>query len=245
MAESRPKLRFKIAAKINIALVPLLAACLVVGMIGLEEYLRVFFQARAELEATRLAQTVELALRQTMLKKPGLALDATLADVRKTPDILRLWVIDKEGRLAHADDPALVGKMIDRSHNSVSQIFHAASRVPQATSVFTVDDSGNQVLRHVRPIANEKPCWGCHDSSARLNGILLVHQSTQPFQTALWTIQRRLTGTGVITVLLLAFIVVLVTTVLVQRPVARLIAEVRKVGTGDLSARVPVEGNDE
>jgi diguanylate cyclase (GGDEF)-like protein len=92
---------------------------------------------------------------------------------------------------------------------------------------------------------NDKVCWECHDPKIRLNGILLLEESTQPFQGALWTIQRRLGATGGITLAVLALITLLVTTVLVQRPVGRLMAGVRQLGTGDLTVRVPVHGRDE
>jgi len=75
--------------------------------------------------------------------------------------------------------------------------------------------------------------------------LLLLDQSTQLFQRALWTIQRGLGATGGITLAILAFITLLVTTVLVQRPVGRLMAGVRQLGTGDLTVRVPVRGRDE
>ena len=52
-------------------------------------------------------------------------------------------------------------------------------------------------------------------------------------------------ATGGITLAVLALITLLVTTVLVQRPVGRLMAGVRQLGTGDLTVRVPVRGRDE
>ena len=244
-AETRGGWLFSLRVKLIAVLVPLMAVCLLVAMLGLGKYLMEFFQRRAELETARLGQAVELALRQSMLRKPELALSATLADVERTPSIRRVWVIDKNGRVAHAADQAVIGLVLDKTKNSICTVCHAGRVIAEARTVFTQDEAGTPILRHVRPIANDKVCWGCHDPKIRLNGILLLEESTQPFQGALWTIQRRLGATGGITLAVLALITLLVTTVLVQRPVGRLMAGVRQLGTGDLTVRVPVRGRDE
>lgn len=243
--ETRSGWFFSLRMKLIAVLVPLMAVCLLVAMIGLGMYLKDFFERRAQLEANRLSQAVELALRQSMLRKPDLALSAVLSDIHQTPDILRIWVIDLNGRVVHADDPGAIGLVLDKTQNSICKSCHGEGEVPAASSYFTQDKAGTSILRHVRPIANEKACWGCHDPKVRFNGMLLVDQSTQPFQRAIWAIQRRLGTTGGITLAALALATVLATTVLVQRPVARLMAGVRQLGTGDLSVRVPVRGRDE
>ncbi len=244
-AETRGSWLFSLRLKLIALLVPLMTLCLLVAMVGLGKYLNGFFQLRAELETGRLGKAIELALRQSMLRKPELSLNATLADVGQTPSIRSVWVIDKNGRVAHAADQAVIGLVLDKSQNSICTVCHAGRVVADARTVFTQDETGTPILRHVRPIANEKVCWGCHDPKIGLNGILLLEESTQHFQGALWTIQRRLAATGGITLAVLALITLLVTTVLVQRPVGQLMAGVRQLGTGDLTVRVPVRGRDE
>src|SRR3990172_9092987 len=154
--ETRGSWLFSLKMKLIVVLVPLMTVCLLVAMVGVGKYLKEFFQQRAELEATRLGQAVELALRQTMLRKPELALSDVLADVHQTPDILRIWVIDKNGRVAHADDPAVIGLVLDRTQNSICTICHTDGQIPGDQTVFTQDEEGTPILRHVRPIANEK-----------------------------------------------------------------------------------------
>lgn len=244
-AETRWGWMFSLRVKLIAVLVPLMTVCLWMAMLGLGNYLTEFFQRRAEVETARLGQAVELALRQSMLRKPELALGASLADVERTSSIRRVWIIDKNGRVAHAADRAVIGRLLDKTRNSICTVCHAGSRIALARTVFTQDEAGAPILRHVRSIANDKVCWECHDSKTRLNGILLLEESTQPFQAALGTIQRRLGATGGITLTALALITLLVATVLVQRPVGRLMAGVRQLGTGDLTVRVPVRGRDE
>jgi diguanylate cyclase (GGDEF)-like protein len=222
-----------------------MSACLLLAIVGLGRYLNEFFRHRAELETARLGQTVELALRQSMLKKPDLTLSRTLADVQQTPGILRVWVIDKNGRVARAGNQAAVGRVLDKTQNAICKACHAGTLFAGARTVFTQDEAGRPILRSVRPIANEEACWGCHDPKTRLNGILLLEESTQPYQMALRTIQGRLSATGGVALVVLAVITVLATTLLVHWPVGRLMACVRQLGAGDLAVRVPLHGRGE
>jgi diguanylate cyclase (GGDEF)-like protein len=245
MSKTRGGWLFSLRVKLAAVLIPLTVLSMLVAMVGLGKFLHEFFQRRAELETAQLGQAVELALRQSMLRKPELALSETLADVEKTPGVRRVWVIDKNGRVAHAADRIVIGRALDKKKDSVCNVCHTDGVMPEARTLFTRDEAGTPILRHVRPIANENACWGCHDSRIRLNGILLLEESTQTFSVALHTIQRRLGATGGITVAILAIMTLLVTTVLVERPVSRLMAGVRQLGTGDLAVRVPVRGRDE
>ena len=165
---------FSLRVKLVAVLVPLMTVCLLIAMLWLGKYLMEFFQRRAELETSRLGQAVELALRQSMLRKPELALSASLADVKRTPSIRRVWVINKHGRVAQAADPAVIGLVLDKTKDSICTVCHADRVIPDVRTVFIRDEAGTPILRHVRSIPNDKACWGCHDPKIRLNGILLL-----------------------------------------------------------------------
>jgi diguanylate cyclase (GGDEF)-like protein len=245
MSQSRGGWLFSLRVKLVAVLIPLMVVSMAVAMIGLGKFLKDFFQRRAELETAQLGQAVNSALRQSMLRKPELALTDTLAELEKTPSIRRVWVIDKKGRVAHAADRGMVGRVLDKKRDPICNVCHTNGVNPEARTFFTRDEANTPILRHVRPIANEEACWGCHDANIRLNGILLLEGSTQTFHDALGMVQRRLGATGGITLAVLALTTLLVTTVLVERPVRRLMAGVRQMGTGDLAAKVPVRGRDE
>lgn len=236
---------FSLRVKLILVLVPLMTVSMLVAMLGLGGYLSEFFRRRAESETARLGKTVEQALRQSMLKTPGLSLSATMADIERTPGIRRVWIIDKDGRVAHAADRSVVGVTLEKSKDPVCTVCHTDKVISEARTVFTEDEARIPILRHVRPIENEKACWGCHDPKIRFTGILLLEESTEPFQSALATIQRRLGATGGITLIALGLITLLATGILIQRPVSRLMAGVRQLGAGDLTVRVPVMARDE
>jgi diguanylate cyclase (GGDEF)-like protein len=236
---------FSLRMKLVAALIPLIVISMLLAMVGLGEFLQGFFRRRAEMETEQLGQTVKAALRQAMLRRAVLSFSDTLADVQKTPNIRRVWIINKTGRVAHASDRAMIGKQLDRNKDPTCTVCHANVLIPGTRTFFTRDEAGAPVIRHVSLIENDQACWGCHDSKARLNGILLLDESTDTFRSALWTVERRLGATGGITLAVLIATILLLTTLLVGRPVSRLMAGVRQLGTGDLTVRIPVRGRDE
>ena len=210
--ETRASWLFSLRVKLVAMLIPLIVICMLLAMVGLGKFLQDFFQRRAELETEQVGQAVKAALRQSMLRRPVLSFSDALADVQKAPNIRRVWIIDTTGRVAHASDRAMVGKQLDRSKDPTCTVCHANVVTPETRAFFTHDETGIPVIRHVSVIENDQACWGCHDSKVRLNGILLLDESTDTFRNALWTVERRLGATGGITLAILVAMTLLVTT---------------------------------
>lgn len=243
--EARRGVRHSLRVKLLTALIPLMAISMLLAMAGLGKFLRDVFHDRAELETARLGIAVKSALRESMLRNPELALNNILADLGKTPGIQRIWVIDKNGRVAHAADRSVIGKVLNKRQDPRCTVCHSNGKVPEAQTYFTHDEAGAPIVRHMSLIENEKQCWTCHGSEARLNGVLLLEESTGTFHDAVWTVERRLGATGVLTLAFIVLASVVVTTKVIERPIGRLMAGVRQLGKGDLSVRIPVCGRDE
>ncbi len=213
--------------------------------VGLNSFLGRFFERTAEAQAAQLGQTIKLGLRQQMLRASDTGLDRSLADLRQIQDLRRIWIVDKNGRVAQATDRPMIGRVLDRQRNPVCTVCHTGSAIPATSTAFVTDDSAVPVIRHVNVIRNEQDCWGCHDSKVRINGIVLVEQATGTFHDALATIRSRLTLTGAGALAALLGASLLATTILVLRPVRGLMKGVARLGTGDLTVRVPVSGRGE
>ncbi len=235
---------FSLRVKLLAVLIPLMGIFLLVAMVGLNRFLHEFFHLRAEVETARLGQAVTSALQQSLMGSQQ-SLSNNLADLEKTPGLRRIWIIDEKGRVAHATDRAVIGRVLDKTRDPICTVCDTAAVTPGARTFFTQDETGTPIIRYVNPIVNEKVCWGCHDSKVRLNGILLLEESTQVYQEAIRTIQRRLGATGGLTLAALVVMTFFVTSVFVERPVRRLIAGVRRAGAGDLTVRIPLRGRDE
>ena len=123
---------FSLSMKLLAMLIPVTAASMFVAMVGLDTFLQDFFRHRAELETEQVGVTVKSALRQSMLKRPELLISNTLADIQKTPNIRRVWIIDKSGRVAHASDPEMIGKVLDKVQSPMCTVCHSTVVTPEA-----------------------------------------------------------------------------------------------------------------
>jgi diguanylate cyclase (GGDEF)-like protein len=218
---------------------------LAVALLGLDSFLQRVFERTAEARTADLGRIIKSALRQQMLRRPDLALDQTLSDLARNGTIRRIWIIDKNGRVAHATDDRLVGTLLDKQRDPTCVACHTGGSTRREHTWFARTDATDPVIRHAETIANEPACQQCHDASVRVTGIVLVEETTGPFQRALTTVHQRLLGTGLITLVALIVGTLGVTGLLVIRPVGRLMAGVRRLATGDLSTRVTVRGRGE
>lgn len=231
--------------KLLFVLVPVMVVSVVLGMAVLGRSLQEFFRKNTERQTEKLGQAILAALRPTMLQDSADGLAHALAGLEKNPEVRRVWIIDKNGRVGHAADNSVIGRTLDKSRDPICTVCHRNGSLPKSQTYFTIDESGTHVLRHISPIPNEKVCWGCHDRGNRLIGILLLEESTQPFEDIVKTVQYSLGVTGAITLAVLVALTLIAATLIVERPVRSLRAGVRQIGEGNLAVRIPVRGRDE
>jgi diguanylate cyclase (GGDEF)-like protein len=241
---SRPAWFHSIGVKLLLALAVIQVVFLSAALLDLNAFLDRLFEDAAETRAADLGRLVRSALRQEMIREPVLGVAQVLSDIRRDTTIHRVWIIDKNGRIAHATDASIVGTVIER-RDPTCVACHGGASLRREHTWFTLDDRMTPVVRHVETIPNEAECIQCHDAGVRVNGIVLVEESTERFQQALVTVSRRLLGTGVLTFAAVLGGALLAMSLFVVRPVKRLLAGVKRLGTGDLSSRVVVRGRGE
>lgn len=234
-------LRFRLLALLALVQVLFLVAVL----LGLNTFLRDLFERTAATETAELGRVIKSALRQQMMKAPELTVDHTLNDLRDVDGIRKILIVDKNGRVAHATDPKQVGTVLDKHREETCAVCHATAETPQAHTWFARDGGGISVIRHVETIANDGQCRQCHGETARLNGVVVLEKSTDVFRMALATVRQRLLGTGALTLILLIASTLVLTTVLVVRPVRLLVRGAQRLGNGELGTRLPVRGGGE
>ena len=234
-------LRFRLVAGLAV----IQFAFLAVELVGLTRYVGDVLNRTAESEAAQLGQVIRQTVRQQMLRGAGGTLQATMADLRGVKALDRLSIIDNAGKVAHSTDEQLIGRVLDRQRDPVCLSCHTGKGTRTARTALAVDEHARPFVRHVEVIANEPACASCHDAKSRVNGIILVEESTLAFQDALAAITRRVTLTGAATLAGLLGVTLFISTIMVVRPVGRLFTAVGRIGAGDLQTRVSVEGRGE
>jgi PAS domain S-box-containing protein len=131
--------------------------------------------------------------------------------------------------------------------------FHLDSPTCQACHQYPPDQRGNSrvietrggtLLRTVVPIHNRKECFGCHDPSHRINGILILDYDTGEIRAAMNSDLRWMVGGTAALTLLLVGAIAWVIRVFVLRRLQRFENAARQIAAGDLDRRVPAEGSD-
>ena len=236
-------------AKLLAVLVPVIALATLATLGGLSLFLEDFFQERMTADAIRLAEALKASLKQQMLSRlSGPAENVTqrtLEDIGGAGDIRSITIVDRAGRVGFAYPASQLGRVLEPTREGACQPCHAGQGRPVTGVAVATEPSGERILKIATPIANEPRCQVCHGAVARNNGVLVIERAMSAEQAALGTIRRRFTVTWTLTLAVVSVLIAGVTTAFVHRPVQRLIEATRRVGAGDLTARVTVPGRGE
>ncbi|NOZ69121.1 MAG: HAMP domain-containing protein, partial [Deferribacteres bacterium] len=105
--------------------------------------------------------------------------------------------------------------------------------------------SNAEYLSKLTVIKNRKACHGCHDSRKDVLGILAVDISLDDVTAAVREFKKEHLREAVIGFLLIMGAFTFVVGVLIDRPIRKMIATIRKIENGDLSARMDENKKDE
>jgi two-component system, NtrC family, sensor kinase len=119
------------------------------------------------------------------------------------------------------------------------------SKTPDARARWVLlQDDGIDVLRTVQPIENRPECHRCHNSAAKLNGILILDVSLAPIQAQVRSeLGRMAAATAVLTVVLLVGVGLHVRHLVLSR-LSKLGRTARAIAAGAFGERVDSAGDD-
>ncbi len=185
---------------------------------------------------------IRVALEHQMIENERTLVASMIESFRKQSLVEKLVLLDRNGIERY---PAGSGTP-DAELQISSPTCQACHRYPanQRGSSRVIETRGGEVLRTVIPIRNRAECYGCHDPSHKINGILILDYRTKQLSQEMSRDLRWLVaGTSAITLLLVGAIG-LVIRVAVLRRLQRFETAARKIAGGDLAQRVPAGGSD-
>jgi len=194
--------------------------------------------------ATALAEgdLIRVALEHQMIENDRTLVAKMIASFRKQGHLERLVLLDRNGIERY---PAGSGEP-DAELQISSPTCQACHQYPpdQRGSSRVIETRGGKVLRTVVPIRNRAECYGCHDPTHKINGILILDYRTDQLSEAMardlgWLVG----GTAGITLLLVGTIGVIIRLGVLRR-LQRFETAARKIASGDLAQRVPSDGTD-
>jgi len=173
--------------------------------------------------ATALAEgdLIRVALEHQMIENDRTLIAKMMESFRKQSWVERLVLLDRAGAERELQVPA-----------------------DQAGSSRVIEARKGEVLRTVVPIRNRAECYGCHDPSHKINGVLILdYRTTELSQEMAHDLGWMVGGTAAITLLLVGAIGVVIR-VAVLRRLQRFATAARQIAGGDLEKRVPAGGSD-
>jgi signal transduction histidine kinase len=206
-------------------------------------YRRQMIESVAE-STTIHGKLVEQSLRYAMHTR---SLDLLAEMVRSLGDqkeVEKVMILDKKGVVRFSSDHEERGRTIEKS-DPTCRICHMVEAPLRGRTVIFESEDGPGVFRNVNPIMNSQTCYGCHSSSDRINGVLIVDYSLAKIQASLDSGARKMwLAAGILAVAITGVIVVLMRRLVLIR-LRTLVQVVDSIEAGQIEGFERVGGADE
>ena len=225
------------------------------GLVAMSLVFLLLFMAmyRAQLQSERsqaaedINRLLQTSLENAMLKRDLDGLRDIVDRLGQQDGIVGVMIINPDDEVRFAADQKMLGHRFSRETDSACRVCHMNGSVRDDTTVFTANESGQEVLRSVKPVQNKTACTGCHGpvESHPVNGVLFVDYDALPIRRHAQQTTLLLMGSGAL--------VVLITLIggwwfmrrFVLQPVQQLCTTSRAMSEGQLDARVHLPATDE
>ena len=232
-------LRFKVTLGI---LLPLLIILSILSYRQYASYQELLLE-NLQLSATNAGEIIEGSLLYAMLINDFSTVQQILDNIAEQQGIHGLFLLDKNGQVVLSAGSAALGGKVD-IEDATCQVCHdRADARWNGSLVLSVEET--EIFRNANAIENKEGCQTCHDPQSPITGLLITDFPMAPVraQLAIWRRRSLIWSAG--SVLLVAGIIDLLMSRMVVRRLERFLRVVRRIGTGDLDARVTSENSDE
>ena len=225
----------------------------VVGIEGLFLYLNIRSLSRqmiekTEEEAFNLSETIRLSIRNAMIKGRRDEYQRIIDDVAQRKGIAEVRIFNKLGEITVSSDKSKVGTVVDKQAEACSGC-HREDRakvlLPSGSKTRVYEKDNQSLLGLINPIYNEPSCFPCHPRTLNVLGVLDTTISLEEFEKQKADVYSQMTTTGLVSVVLLSFLLSLLITRFVNRPIDKLLAATKKAANGNLDQTVSIRTRDE
>jgi two-component system NtrC family sensor kinase len=203
---------------------------------------------KTEEEAFNLSETIRLSIRNAMIKDRRDEYQRIIDDVAQRRGMVEVRIFNKQGEITVSSDRSKVGTVVDKK----AEACYGCHREDEAKVLLPSDSKTRiyqaekqRLLGLINPIYNESPCYPCHPKTLNVLGVLDTMISLEGFEKEKAQIYNRMTISGVVSVIILSFLLSLLLTRFVNRPIDKLLAATKKAAHGDLEQTVGVQSHDE
>jgi len=191
-----------------------------------------------------LTQMVNDVLKSSMLSKDKTEMKYILEVANKYPDVRKIFILNRTGRIVTSIDDKEIGKTID-IRDSTCQVCHQGATKALNKTVIYSSSQGEKIFRNVNPIYNREECFSCHKPEEKITGVLVT-------DFTLNNIEKQLQGELKENILLLFFAIGVSTLVigialnqLVIKKLQHFVEAASFFGRGDFERLISFKGDDE
>jgi class 3 adenylate cyclase len=252
--------------RLRVKIIALIAAILIVGF-GVLVILNIRREAQVLVDqnqetARLLAASILASIQSGMLQARPDVIRRLVGDLKaQLKDVQRLDVYRANSVEAFSDletlnrvnqlvglDPETVNRIARMRREPGERISHPAftKAVETATpqEVYETID-GHRVLTLFRPLENRPRCQGCHGEDHRVRGVVRITLAVDKLDAELRQARNRQILIATLTIVGVAAAGIVFLGHVVVRPIDRVVAVARRIGAGDLEARVSAGSKDE
>jgi two-component system, NtrC family, sensor kinase len=242
-----------ISAKLVIPLVALMTV--VFGLLG---YLNIRLQ-RQQLEkstlvsAERVSDVIKRSASYYMLRNQRDGLYHTITEMANEPGIVRIRIINQQGRISFSSDPKEIDTLINKQAeacygcHSQSEPLTRLNR-PDRFRTYRLA-GGHRVLGIINPIENSSECSSAschaHPASVKVLGVLDTDLSLATADASVAEGTRRMLVYTLLAILVISSLSVIFVWRVVNRPLKLLEDGTERLASGDLGYQLDVRSHDE
>ncbi len=203
---------------------------------------------KTEEEAFNLSETIRLSIRNAMIKDRRDEYQRIIDDVAQRRGIAEVRIFNKQGQITVSSDRSKVGTVVDKKAEACygcHQEDEAKVLLPSDSKTRIYHTEKQSLLGLINPIYNEPSCYPCHPKTLNVLGVLDTTISLEGFEKERAQIYNRMIVSGVISVIVLTFLLSLLLTRFVNRPIDKLLVATKTAAHGNLDQTVGIRSHDE
>lgn len=120
-----------------------------------------------------LTQMINDVLKSAMISKNLSEMKYILEVANNYPDVKKIFILDRIGRITVSTDDREVGKTIDMEDPTCQICHHRITEALNKTVIYS-SPGGEKIFRNVNPIYNQKECLACHKPEEKITGVLVT-----------------------------------------------------------------------
>jgi two-component system NtrC family sensor kinase len=201
-----------------------------------------------EEEAFNLSETIRLSIRNAMIKDRRDEYQRIIDDVAQRKGIAEVRIFNKQGQITVSSDKSKVGTVVDKQAEACYGCHRegeAKVLLPSDSKTRIYQTEKQSLLGLINPIYNEPSCYGCHPKNLNVLGVLDTTISLEGFERERARVYNRMMISGVISVVVLSFLLGLLLTQFVNRPIDKLLVATKNAARGNLDQTVAIRSRDE